>query len=410
MSDREVRTAPATVRTETLPLGDVEPARSRHAGRRSAVCLAEDLIVVGDADGTVRGVDRETLGERFAVDGPGSVVALTPFAGGIAAGERGPDGGVRLLDDDGTTIRRYETATDVGGPARESRFYLPFVAALATDGETLFAAARRYERDGDDRTFESSVYAFAPDGTVRWRYAVDASPIALSARDGRVAVAYNRCPGEHRDGMVVLDAEQGSERWAWDPPGDSQRRVGDVSLLSEGAAVASHADYRGYRVDRDGVRWSTALATPAQVGDERLYAYPNHVHATDSGVAFVTGNTYPTEGRETERVHPDAHAVFGYTPDGERRWRADHGGFAGGVAGDGDRLVVPAAQAFRVRDESEHGGFVAELREGPLDTWSTEGVLTAVAADDGTVAGVEEPVVYHDEGVRYGTYRVHVRR
>jgi len=405
-----------TTAAETVPLGDLDPARSRHAGRRSAICLDEDVVAVGTADGTVRAFDR-SLTERFVAEGPGSVVALTPFAGGVAAGERGPDGGVRLYDADGTLRRRVETAVDIGAPARDSRFYLPYVAAVATGEDALFAAARRYERDGDDRQFESCVYGLDPDGTVRWRYRADASPIALSARDDRVAVAYNRCPARsrdgadgHEDGLVVLDAGTGAERWTWDPPGDGDRRVGDVALLGDGAAVASHADYRGYRVDDGGVRWSVDLATPRTVGDERLYAYPNHVHATEAGVVFVTGNTYPAEGRETEHVHPDAHAVFGYDPAGTQRFRADHGGFAGEVGTDGDRVVVPAAQAFRVRDPDEHGWVLADVRAGPLDERACEGVPTAAAVDGDSVAVVEEPVVYHDEGVERGAYRLHLRR
>jgi len=254
------------------------------------------------------------------------------------------------------------------------------------------------------------VYALAADGSVRWRYRADASPVSLSVRGDRVAVAYNRCPGDHRRGLVVLDAADGAERWSWDPPAGGDRRVGDVSLLPDGAAVASHADHRGYRVDRDGVRWSADLATTESVGDERLYAYPNHVHATERGVAFVTGNTYPEAGRETDGVHPDAHTVFGYDPAGRCRWTAAHGGFAGEVAAAGDRIVVPAAQAFRVRDAGSHGCFVADLVDGPRAERSVEGVPTAVATDDEAVATVEEPVVYHDEGVEHGAYRLHLRR
>ncbi len=417
MSEREApaRDGDDDGATATVSLGAVDPARSRHAGRRSAVCLDDDRVAVGTAEGSVHAFDRATLAPAFEAQGPGSVVALTPFAGGLAAGERGPEGGVRLYDADGTCRERLETADDVGAPARDSRFYLPYVAALTSDGDALFAAARRYERDGDERRFESCVYAIEPDGTVRWRYDADASPIALSVRDDRVAVAYNRCPARdeadgHEDGLVVLDAETGAERWTWDPPGDGGRRVGDVALLDDGAAVASHADYVGYRVDESGVRWTADLATPRAVGDERLYAYPNHVHATDRGVAFVTGNTYPSEGRETDGVHPDAHAVFGYGPDGQLRFRADHGGFAGEVAVDGDRFVVPAAQAFRVRDPSDHGWFVADLATGPVDERACEGVPTAVAVDGAAVAVVEEPVVYHDEGVEHGAYRLHLRR
>ncbi|MFB6157927.1 MAG: PQQ-binding-like beta-propeller repeat protein, partial [Haloferacaceae archaeon] len=339
-----------------------------------------------------------------------ALVAATPFADGVAVGERGPAGTVRLHDAATGAIRwRHATAAEVGEPARDARFQLPFVASLdAADGR-LFAAARRYERGDDGRTFESAVYAFDADGTVAWTVRADASPIAVDADADRVAVAYNRCPGDHDHGLVVLDAATGDERWRWDPGNAGQRRVGDVSLVGGGAVVASHGDYRGYRLDAGGdVRWRVDLATPTAVGDETLYAYPNHVHATDAGAVFVTGNSYPEEGRETDGLHPDEHSAFGHAPDGTRRWRAPVEGFAGGVGADGDRVAVPGAQHFRRRDPDAHGLRTVDAREGPRDEVATDGVVTAAAVAGDRVAAVEEPVVYHDEGVERGAYRLHL--
>jgi outer membrane protein assembly factor BamB len=402
----------------TVPLGAVDPARSRHAGRRSAVTLTPSLAVVGTAAGDVVGVDR-TTGERrwrWTADGEdASVVAALPFDGGVAVGERGPAGAVRLHDAATGAVRwRHATAAEVGPPAREGRFQLPYVAALATDGDRLYAAARRYERDGEDRTFASAVYAFGPDGERRWTSRADASPIALDADGDRVAVAYNRCPGGHDHGLLVHDAATGERRWRWDPDAGSERRVGDVALVDDGAVVASHGDYRGYRLETGGdVRWRADLATPTAVGDQTLYAYPNHVHATGRGVVFVTGNSYPTEGRETDGLHPDEHTLFSYAPDGKRRWTAPVEGFAGGVGVAGDRGAVPGAQHFRERDPDAHGLRVVDVREGPIGSVGTDGVVTAAtvagASGDGArVAAVEEPVVYHDEGVERGAYRLHL--
>ncbi len=417
----------------TVGLGDVAPARSRHAGRRSAVALTDAAVVVGTADGTVRAFDRPSLDERWRAESGGasagdgtadegaSVVAAEPFAGGVAVGTRGHEGEIRLHDAATGEVRwRYATADDVGAPERDTRFYLPYVAALAADGGRLFAAARRYERDGDRRAFESRVYAFDADGGVAWAFAADASPISVDARDGRVAVAYNRCPGDHQHGLVVLDAETGDALFDWDPGTSGERRVGDVSFVpdgdggaaaggaaTDGVAVASHGDYRGYRLGPDGgERWRADLATPVSVDGETLYAYPNHVNATAAGVVFVTGNTYATEGRETDSLHPDEHAAFGHAPDGERRWSASVGGFASEVAAADGRVAVPGAQHFRTRDAGVHGLRAFDTAAGPRSALHTDGVVTAVAADAGAVAAVEEPVVYHDEGEERGSYRL----
>ncbi|MFC7198625.1 PQQ-binding-like beta-propeller repeat protein [Halospeciosus flavus] len=393
-------------------LGDVDPAGSRQLGRRSAVCAVDDQVIVGLADGSLVGFDAD-LEEQWRVPGfEGSVVTLVPFADGVLAGERGADGEVRYYDDETGTLRwGRSTADEVGDPQRDTRFFLPFVVDAVVDGERAYVAARRYERgDGGSWTFESVVYAFDTSGEEVWRYRTDASPISLDARDGRVAVAYNRCPGDHQDGLLVLDAETGDVRRRWDPPGDGQRRVGDVSLVESGMIVVSHADYRGYALDSGGVRWSLDLGRPVERGDERVYAYPNHVHATDAGAVFVTGNTYPEDGRETDARHPNEHTAVGVDSGGERRWTADVGGFSHEIAADGDTVAVPVAQHFRERDAGRHGVDSYGVGTGVEGTVDTTGVATAVALDSDRLAAVEEPVAYHDDGAVHGEYRLLVRR
>jgi outer membrane protein assembly factor BamB len=402
-----------TAHARTYSLGDVDPAGSRQRGRRSAVALTADHVFAGTTDGDViaSGRDGGAAAWRTTVGDGDSVVTLAVTDDGVVAGTRGADGTVTAVDPATGTVRwQRRTADDVGEPTKDTRFFLPFVVDAVAAGGYTYVAARRYERDGDGgRHFESRVYAFESDGSVAWTYDADASPIALAARDDRLAVAYNRCPGGHQCGLVVLDAATGDLRADWDPGTDGDRRVGDVSLAADGIVVACHGDKRGYLLDRDGgVRWRVDLATPRAVGDERLYAYPNHVHATDDGVCFLTGNTYPTDGREAEGRHPNEHTAFGFAMDGTRRWSADTGGFAHGIATDGDRVAVPVAQHFRDRDPSGHGLRVFDCRDGSRRTVDTDGIATAAAVDADAVAGIEEPVVYHDEGVEHGAYRVHV--
>lgn len=392
-------------------LGDVPPARSRHAGKRSAVTLLEELVVTGTATGDVVAHDRTTLEERWrggTETEMTSVVAAEPYGDGIAVGERSSEGTIRFYDQKTGELRwQYATATDLGAPQKSSRFFLPFVADIETDGDQLYVASRRYERDGDRRSFTSVVYAFDEAGDVVWTHDTDASPISLDVEGRRLAVAYNRCPGTHQHGLVVLDAETGAVRYEWDPGTDGQRRVGDVSLVEDGVMVASHGDYCGYRL-RDGgaEQWCVDLGTATEVDDETLYAYPNHVHATAHGAVFVTGNTYSTEGRETASLHPREHTALGYTPDGECVWTASVGGFASELGVGGDRVAVPGAQHFRTRNAEVHGLRIFSTETGPETTLETDGIVTAVALDGGSFAAVEEPVVYHDEGEKRGVYRL----
>jgi outer membrane protein assembly factor BamB len=414
-------------RRRAIEIGDVPPARSRHAGRRSAVALADDSVVTGTATGDVVAHDRTTLDVHWRTETDtetASIVAVVPFADGVAVGERGPEGTVRYYDRETGDLRwQYVTATDVGEPQKQSRFFLPFVVDIETAGDRLYVAARRYEResgqsesperasrDGERRTFTSVVYAFDEAGDVDWTHETDASPISLDTDGRRLAVAYNRCPGVDHHGLVVLDAQSGTVRYDWDPGTDGQRRVGDVSLVSDGVVVASHGDYRGYRL-RDGgaEQWRVDLGTPTTGDDETLYTYPNHVHATAQGAVFVTGNTYSMAGRETESLHPGEHTAFGYSPEGERVWTAPVGGFASELGVDGDRVAVPGAQHFRTRDAEVHGLRTFDIETGPEITLETDGIVTTVALDAESVVAVEEPVVYHDEGKERGSYRLLLR-
>jgi len=445
----------------TVPLGDISPAGTRHMWQRSAVALADDLAVVGAASGRLRafGVGADSTGgaERWTADLPDEyVVSLTADPAGetIVAGCRGEGGVVAAVDAaSGDELWTYRAADDIGEPQRESLFFLPYVVDVAADGERFYAATRRYERadssgSGDDgvRTFHSAVYAFEPDGSVAWTYRADASPIALDLCEDRVAVAYNRCPGDHQYGLVVLDAATGDARLTWDPGTEGQRRVGDAALLGDGGvAVASHGDYRGYRLDeRGGIEWAVDLARPSRIGGETLYAYPNHVRATDGGersgvsgseatggsenersessggprtsselrsdgrIAFVTGNTYPEEGREAEGRHPNEHAIAAFDADGAERWRASVGGWVSELAAAGDRIAAPCAQHFRDRDPSAHGLRLFDLKEGPADEIGLDGVGTACALAEERVAAIEEPVEYHDGDAVRGAHRLHV--
>jgi len=388
-----------------VDLGELDPGGSRQAGRRSGVTLTAAGPVAGLADGGVRAFDDEGQ-ERWRVDGAGSAITLSPFADGVLVGERSARGGIRLLAD-GEARWRHDAADVLGAPTKETRFFLPMVVDATVSTDTAYVAARRYERRDDRRHFESSVYAFAPDGTVRWRYDADASPISLAPVDGGVAVAYNRCPGAHDDGLVVLDAD-GECRWTWDPDRTADRRVGDVAAIGGDLVATSHADYRGYRVAGGDVVWQTDLGTPRPDGDE-VYTYPNHVHADGSGIVFFTGNSFPREGRETEERHPNEQTAFGHAPDGTRRWRAEVGGFSHEIATDGSRVLAPVAQHFRDRDPGVHGFRLFDASDGPLDDDTTPGVLTAAAIDGDRRALIEEPVRYHDEGETRGEYALLVR-
>lgn len=401
---------------ETVSLGDLSPNGSRQLGRRSAVCWADGTIVAGCDEGRLVAVDAGTLDPRWQDNSlSGSVVSLTAAGDGILAGTRGPDGEVLLLDSETGAVRwRHRTADDIGTAQQDSRFFLPFVVDIAGTGDRAYALARRYERGPDgERTFRSIVYCFEHDGTRRWQHRTDASPISLDVLGDRVAVAFNRCPGDDRDGVRILDAADGTVIERWDPPGDGQRRVGDVSLREDGFVAASHADYRGYRIDGDCRRWAVDLGCPVTRGDETVYAYPNHVHASDSGVLFLTGNTYPSEGRETDERHPNEHTAVGVSTDGTVRWRTETGGFSHGIDAAGDRVAVPVAQHFRERDPSVHGVRTFHVADGLAASTSTQGVTTAVALRDGvvveevdekSVAAIEEPVAYHDADSVRGRY------
>ncbi|MEY7850950.1 PQQ-binding-like beta-propeller repeat protein [Natrarchaeobius sp. A-rgal3] len=393
-----------------VSLGEIDSARSRHMWTRSSVHLTDDLVVVGRWNGTVSAYDRDSLTERWALDHPGSATGLDAVGDLLVVAGRGESGTVAAYDlESGERRWSYETAADVGEPERDDRFARPYVVSLATDAdrEVVYAAARRYERNGQDRRWHSTVYALEFDGRVRWRYETDASPIALALDDAgnRLAVGFNRCLGDHDIGLVVLESETGEPRWQWDPGTDGDRRVGDVAFDGDRLGVASHGDKRGYLLGPGGEkRWQVDLAVETEIGEETLYAYPNHVHASDGDVAFVTGNTYALESRETGSRHPNEHRIACFDRGGNQRWNESVRGFVHGLSADEGTIVAPCAQNFRVRDPATHAVRQFDLETGDTATWRLDGIATAAAVDGATVAAIEEPVAYHDDECVRGEY------
>ena len=398
-------------------LGDLDPARSRHNWGRSAVTVADGAVVVGGPGGRVTAFDSGSGSElepRWTSEiGSGYVVSLAATNGRVAVGSRGSDAGVSLVSAETSERRWTHTAAgEVGTAGDDSLLAQPYVvdvgiATGAAGGDDVTVATiRRYERTVGDRSWSSAVLGFDPDGTVRWRHRAEASPVALDVDAGRVAVAYNRRPGDG-DGLVVLDTATGDRLLSWDPDGSGDRRVGDVAFADERIAVASHADKRGYLLDPDGTeRWHVDLGTTQQIGDETVYTYPNHVSAADGRTVFVTGNTFAASTRDPDTRHPGEHTVTAVA-GGDAVWTHDIGGFARDVSSSGARVAVPSAQHFRRRDADTHAVHAFDAGDGHLAERSIAGIASSAAIGDGTLAAVEEPVEYHDEGVTRGAHRLH---
>ncbi|RYJ14160.1 transcriptional regulator [Halogeometricum borinquense] len=396
--------------TNRTELGDLEAAASRHNWARSAVAAAAGRVFVGTNDGQVSAFDSALDSELWSADGATSVVSMAATDDFLVVGERGEDSSLRVLDPE-TGERRWEYATtdDIGTATKESLFFYPYIVDVAVTDDRVIAAARRYERDGDERVWSSVVLGFDRDGAVQWRYRVGASPIALTVENGRVAVAYNRCPKPDQDGLVVLDSETGDTLTTWDPDTDEDRRVGDVAFADGDIAVCCHGDKRGYLLDSDGhEQWGFDLATKQDIDGETVYAYPNHVCVADGVAVFVTGNTFAESTRDPDARHPDEHTAFA-VENGEQLWTHSNGGFARAARSSDGRAIIPSAQNFRRRSAETHGVHTFDAEEGHVETDSIAGIPTAVAVGDDVLAVVEEPVEYHDEGVTHGAYRLHTR-
>ena len=411
----------------TVELPELTPRSTRQQWTRSVLASfdseeSEDVptFLVGTGHGVVRAVDDDGT-ELWAVDLGGMAVALEPALVDdepvVFVGTRGETAVLALLDAiEGTVRWTHDLEADLGSATKETLFYYPMTVDLASDattseaeGDRLYAAARRYERDGDDRLFESRVYAFDPDGEIAWTYDADASPIALDRRDGRLAVAYNRCPGDHQCGLAVLDAADGDLDHTWDPGTDGGRRVGDVALDDDGVILASHGDYRGYALGRDGgERWQVDLGRPVAESDG-AYTYPNHVTIDGDGALFVTGNTFPEEGRETDERHPDEHALTVVDRGrGDRLRTLAVDGWLGGHDWAGDDLALAVGQHFRDCDPETHSLRIVTPDSGENRCFGIDGIAAGVAVDDDRIAVLEEPIAYHDEDDHRGAHRLHI--
>lgn len=433
----------------TVEVADLNPRGTRQQWTRSALASVDvDAQRDSDADtqvpdvvcGTGHGVVRAYADdgtELWHVDLGGMVVqfetAVVDDEPVVLVGTRGETAMLALLDAvEGTQRWAHDLEADLGSATKETLFYYPMTVDLASDGDLkengrFYAAARRYERQDGDRLFESRIYAIEPDGEVAWTYDADGSPISLDRRDDRLAVAYNRCHGDHQCGLVVLDPDTGEPELTWDPGTEGGRRVGDVALDEDGVVVASHGDYRGYALDRGGrERWAVDLGTPVDCDEDTVYTYPNRVEVVDGQLLFVTGNSFPEgDGRDTDARHPREHTLVAVDGDGAGdeeavsasiAWTTPVDGWLGGldVAGDGSTLRLAVGQHFRDRDPASHGLRTVDVDASTATKTPVAGVAAAVAdvgnhsADAGDrVAVLEEPIAYHTEDESRGAHRLH---
>lgn len=421
----------------TVDLPDLNPRGTRQQWTRSALAGVDvdeghldgdaqgPAVVCGTGHGVVRAYADDGT-ELWCVDLGGMVVqfetAVVDDEPVVLVGTRGETAVLALLDAiEGTQSWTYDLEADLGSATKETLFYYPMTVALASDGylkgpDRFYAAARRYERRDGDRLFESRIYALEPDGEVVWTYDSDGSPISLDRRGDRLAVAYNRCHGDHQCGLVVLDPDSGETRLTWDPGTEGGRRVGDVALDDDGVVVASHGDYRGYALDRRGrERWRVDLGTSVDPGEDTVYTYPNRVEVVDGRPLFVTGNTFPEgDGRDTDARHPREHMLVAVDGDGggesaEVDWTAPVDSWLGGVdvSGDDSTMRLAVGQHFRDRDPASHGLRTVDIDTGAISKTPVSGVATAVADAGDRVAVLEEPIAYHTEDKSRGGHRLH---
>ncbi|MGZ0747591.1 outer membrane protein assembly factor BamB family protein [Haloparvum sp. AD34] len=421
----------------TVELPDLNPRGTRQQWTRSALASVDyngsdpgsdtqvPAVVCGTGHGVVRAFDEDGT-ELWHVDLGGMVVqfeaAVVDDEPVVLVGSRGETAVLALLDAiEGTQRWTHDVEADLGSATKETLFYYPMTVDLASDDHLkedgrFYAAARRYERQDGDRLFESRIYAFDPDGEVVWTYDADGSPISIDQRDDRLAVAYNRCHGEHQCGLVVLDPDTGEATLTWDPGTEGGRRVGDVALDDDGVVVASHGDYRGYALDRRGrERWRVDLGTPVDRGEDTVYTYPNRVEVVDGQPLFVTGNTFPEgDSRDTDARHPREHTLVAVEGDEDAGaasvdWTTTVDGWLGGVdvADDASALRLAVGQHFRDRDPASHGLLTVDAGAGTATKATVAGVATAVADAGDRIAILEEPIAYHTEDESRGAHRLH---
>jgi len=390
-------------------LGDVEPAGSRQNWRRSAVAVTDDRVVAGTASGTISAFHADGTPQWSVSDGPDTpIVSLSLTDELIIAGHRGPEGRVRVLSaETGTVQWEYVTAEDVGSPTDETLFAQPYVVDSAHVDDLLVVASRRFERDGSSRQWSSVVYGFELDGSLRWAVDAERSVTGFDIGSEVVAIGYNRCPAGD-EGLVVLEKATGEKRFSWTQERDGDRAVGDVAVTDAGVLVASHADKYGYLLDWDGNEsWRVNLGGEQSVGDENIYSYPNHVAVSDGTALFVTGNTFATDTRDPAHEHPAEHTTVSVDLEtGEFQWKYHHGGFAREIATGEALVAVPSAQQFRVRDSDTHRVHLLDATSGTGQSVALAGIPAALDFDGHSLAAIEEPIEYHDEGIERGTYQL----
>ena len=220
-----------------------------------------------------------------------SPVEQHPVVGSDGTVYVGLDGRLYAFAPDGAV----RWTTDLG-------YSLPGGPALAPDGETIYAFG--YEPTVPTAT----LHAFRRDGTERWQYSAfygyypALSPPTVAA-DGTVIVL---------SGQIVAVGPDGVERWRFEPSASYYSSYASVSVTPAGEVVFAFSWYLGKLNPNGSANWQIDFIGGTSNNElENTYSAP---------LIDADGNIYLGLGTGKRFTRPWGKVVRSYTPAGQLRW------------------------------------------------------------------------------------------
>jgi outer membrane protein assembly factor BamB len=435
---------PSLIKVNTIELEDVEPGDiSKTTNNVDGVLkFSPDgrYLGIGTHTGHLRFIDLATgngIFDKQISEGKIINIEFSPDGRSLFVMEESIDGFVYCFDLDGKVRWKFRTADELGSDFK----YMPYVRKMAFDSDgNIYVAGRRYGGYvGDTYQYSTRIYAFDPEGNIRWKFPaaeiMDAGLTWIDATpDGKYVVFGTSGFGpvsNWKDGTIhVLNGENGEELWSYrilpiEPYFDCVALWYGTTITPDGNYVTALAsDGRGYlfnnteiiRTGNPEPMWQKNISTPMMVSGIPIYGSANYGYNVNNTVIYSIGSTFSkASGKQPPIEHPGGNSLYVYDLDGNLLWKWRVEGYAGELGLTDRYLAAPISQNLVTNNLDVHGVYVFDMSESGgatsklINVYRTEGITIAadISPDGRYIAAFEAPARLEDGRV-IGDYKVHI--
>ncbi|HID28034.1 MAG TPA: dehydrogenase [Methanosarcinales archaeon] len=421
---------PSPYELKEIKLEDVQPANfiKTTSNPKEVIEISPNsqYAIIGTANGFIRLINLQTLGEEFRKKIPEATITAIAFSGDgkyVLVGEKSAETYLYLYDLTGKEVWKYSTAKDLGSA---SLYYKPKITHIAVFKDKAYVSATFLRKVNKVYYYNSRIYNIdIKSGEVVWKFPknenIDSGVYYLDTNGKYVVFATGSWTSgkKYREGTVYCLNKFGELEWSYTieplkPYWDYVTIWYSTTISPDGKYIATFtSDGRAFLFNNSEilkskiakVRWQKNLSTPIEISGIPIYASANIAKLTEKYVIFSVGSTFnppSAKGHGVPIEHPMGNTLFVFDIEGNLKWKWKVEGYAEDlkVSKDGKYIVAAIAQNLVTKDTGVHGIYVFNTeRLGGASSklewvYHTQGisVASAISPDNKYIVAISAPI------------------